>query len=161
MKKMLIAVLLMAAYCAPVKAQTTDFGNFLTWLQSQQAQVGTALTIDAKLYAATWWDAISVGQAGLNVGKAGALDYVDLGPELSVANGLSPRYGAALPIHVGNIWNTVATHLPSSISSHLIITALPNVTIAPVFLWPQNGSINNWTWRNDFQYTFAYRFGGS
>lgn len=159
MKKAIFLVLLLGGSAA---AQSTgDFSEFAAWVSSQQAHVGMAWDMSGTKYATTWWDAVSVGQSGMNVGKAGALDYLDFGPTFSAANREAPRYGAAVPVHLGNIWNTLADHLPTAVKTHVKIVTLPNVTAAAMFLMPQNLPINRWNWCADFRAAIAYRFGGS
>lgn len=143
----------------------TDIQNLETWFLAQQYQAGTASPIVGKVfketYASTWWDAFSLGQSGINVGKAGALDYVDLGPVMNVATGQVTRYGLAVPIHVGNIWNTLITKLPPKVSDHVVLASIPNVTLAGQLLAPKGLPLNKFTWGKDFNVAVAYRFGGS
>lgn len=158
--KMLALLLLLMPIAA--KAQTTppkELQALEQWIGSQQAHVGTGFGINGVKYGSTWWDLVSVGEAGLNIGKAGSLDFVDVGPVLSMANTLSPRYGASIPIHAGNIWNSLK--LPSNIVTHVWMASLPNITLAPAVFYPQGQAFNKWTWKNDFQLVLAYTFGGS
>jgi len=160
MKKIIVSLFMLLP--VSVAAQAVDeIVQLGQWLKTQQANAGISQSLHKDKYAVTWWDAISVGQSGLNVGKAGALDYVDLGPIMAVANGKNPRYGAALPIHVGNIWNNASKRLPPKIGSHVNLASIPNMIISPVFLWPDRKPINKWTWIEEFQIALAYRFGGS
>ena len=161
MKIALLSVLL----AVQVHAQTAPSSDSLTalmqWVGTQQAQVGTSMGFSGVKYVATWWDAVSIGSKGFNVGAATSLDFLDFGPGTAAANGASTRYGQAVPIHVGNLWNELETFSPGTWMSHVHITALPNVTVCPFFLWPQDGKISKWTWKKDFQGALGYRFGGS
>ena len=169
MKSSLIvaAYLLTLIFPASVKAQevsTPTSGELLTWVKSQQANAGLSYSFHKTKYAVTWWDAASYGQAGMNVGKAGALDYVDLGPIISVpvadSNHTSTRYGLAVPLHAGNIWNSSPGYLPQKLREHINLVTFPNVTVTPAFLYPEHLSLLEWRWRKDFQIAIAYRFGG-
>lgn len=165
MKPSNVTLLLLLA--VPSFAQTApspvpnDLQNLLTWVGTQQAQVGTSIAADGVKYAATWWDAFSVGSKGFSVGAAGSLDLIDAGPGMAAANGEHTRYGQAVPVHVGNIWNLSETYSSGTWMSHIHITALPNVTICPFFLWPEGNRISKWTWKKDFQGAVGYRFGGA
>lgn len=140
----------------------SNLHDLVKWVGTQQAHVGTARGLeDSSSYATTWWDAVSYGQKGINVGAAGALDFLDLGPAVSAANGRSTRYGQAVTLHVGNVWNSLAANLPTSLAKHVHLVVLPNVTVAPLFLWPYRLPLNRWTWGKDFQVSVGYRFGGS
>lgn len=161
-----LGVLCCAATCA--RAQTADpITDLYSWLKSQQAQVGLSETLKGTKYAATWWDAVSVGESGINVGKAGALDFFDMGPAFAGTNSNldshdpATRWGSAAALHVGNIWNVAATKLPAGIANHVHLATLPNVTIAPLFFWPHGTGVDKWTWAKDFQIALAYRFGGT
>lgn len=173
MKKLFLFVLFLAS-CRPANAQPAapelapaviqpaapdSLAALAQWVGTQQAQLGTSIDLHGVKYATTWWDAVSYGQKGLNVGAPSSLDFVDLGPGMAVTHGKSARYGQAVPIHIGNIWNS--TSLPSSIVPHFHLATLPNVTISPLFLWPDHAPIGKWTWKKDFQAAVAYRFGGS
>lgn len=165
MKTKMLLALALSLLVVKAHAQTpppvTPPADFTTWLSQQQAHAGVGYGLKGKTkYAVTWWDLAQYGQAGMNVGNPStAHDYVDLGPALSVANSQNPRYGAALPMHVGNLWNDVK--LPSKVASHINLTAIPDVVIAPLFLAPDNLPLNKWRWDSDFQITLAYGFGGS
>ncbi len=158
-----IAMLLLLA--APAAAQTSPPSDSLaalaTWVGKQQAQVGTSIALNGVKYASTWWDAVSIGDRGFNVGLAGSLDFIDFGPGMAAANGEHTRYGQAVPVHVGNIWNSAETFSHGTWMSHVHITALPNVTVCPFFLWPENNRLAKWTWKKDFQAAVGYRFGGT
>lgn len=163
--KSIIAVLLLTISVNPVRAQTApssdSLSELMTWVGTQQAQVGTSVAMNGVKYAATWWDAFSVGQTGTNVGRAGALDYLDIGPGMAVANAERTRYGSATPVHIGNIWNLMEQNSTGTWMSHVHVRALPNVIVCPFFLWPQGNQIGRWTWKKDFQAAIGYKFGGS
>src|SRR5271155_724014 len=111
MKKLLLAVVL-SFLAINVKAQTTvppysDLQALEQWLSTQQAHIGTGFGLTGIKYASTWYDLINVGQSGLNIAKPNALDFIDLGPGINVANGATPRYGLGVPVHIGNIYNTI------------------------------------------------------
>jgi len=167
MKKIIIVISLVAvpvlskAQVATTTANTPGVSDLIKWLGTQQAQVGTSIAYNGVKYAATWWDMASFGQSGLNVGLASALDYLDFGPGTALANEEQTRYGAAVPIHLGNIWNSVTTSMPSKVASHVHLTALPNVTFCPFFLYPQDGVLKHFTWKKDLQGAIGYRFGGA
>lgn len=157
-------LLLTLLFTGAGSARAQDSGalpDLMRWVANQQAQVGTSISLHGTKYACTWWDAFSYGQAGMSAGKAGALDYVDLGPGVGVANDKRPRWGQTVAIHVGNIWNTLTGHLPAGVGSHVHFVALPKITVAPVFLLPERLPLNKWTWREDFQVAIAYKFGGT
>ena len=156
----------------PPEVQVTNIApqpvnDLFSWLGTQQAQVGVSENLKGVKYAATWWDAISVGQSGLNVGKAGAADFFDLGPAFAGTNSNiesqdpTTRWGAATALHVGNLWNWCAGKMPSSIASHVHLATLPNVTVSPLFFWPHGTNVDKWTFAKDFQIALAYRFGGT
>lgn len=136
-----------------------------SWVQCQQGQSGLAYqVVNSKwrqTYATTWWDMVSFGQAGINIGAANAHDYIDLGPTVNAGNALVTRYGLSIPIHIGNIWNDSSKHLPASIASRVRLASIPNMTIAPQFFWPQDGNMSDWTFLKDFMLSIAYRYGGS
>ena len=144
-------------------ASPTD--DLVSWLKTQQAQVGMAETLKGHKNAATWWDAFSLGQKGLNVGAAGAADFFDAGPSItgtnSDANNPDVRYGAATVLHAGNIWNWAAGKLPEGIASHVHLVTLPNVVVGVLCLYPHGVSIDKWRFDKDFMPALAYRFGGS
>lgn len=168
-KKILAAIALGILPAAAAFAQTAppappsgDIASLYAWAQAQQKYLGTGMDTHGTIYAVTWWDAISLGSSGLNVGKAGATDLFDLGPGMSAANAKPTRYGQAFPVHIGNMWNWVATNLPESVGSHLNIAVLPsNLTVTALFLWPDHKALGQWRWDNDFQGAVAYRFGGN
>lgn len=164
MKTVLISLLLLvgnahAQVTVPPAAPTDSLTALGEWASSQQKYLGVSYDLHKVKYVSTWWDAVSIGTSGLNVGNASSLDFVDLGPGMALANGTATRYGQAVPLHVGNIWNSSTSHMPSSVASHVHLVALPNVTLAPMFLVPSNGSLKKWTFKNDFQVALAYRFG--
>jgi hypothetical protein len=180
MKKLLVAALLALA-AAPSRAQTlaavdlttitppaapapvasgNSLTDLMTWLGTQQAQLGTSMGFSKVKYVTTWWDASSWGQKGINIGQASALDYMDLGFGTAAANAQVTRYGFFVPIHFGNIVNSASSWMPSVIGDHVHLTTLPNVTLALVFLYPQNGVLKDWTIKKDGQGSVAYRFGG-
>lgn len=162
MNKALIVLLLVVGVPAVAQTAPSDpAAGLASWAATQQAQVGVSLDLHKTKYAVTWWDAVSWGQKGVNVGLAGAKDYIDLGPAMAVANGASPRWGQAIPLHVGNIWNSATSSLPPSTAAHFNLVTLPNVTVSPLFLVPDHKPITKWTWSNDFQVVVAYRIGGS
>lgn len=159
---MLIGSPLMAQSVAPSPlAQSSDIVALEQWVASQQVHAGTGMGLKGIKYASTWWDLVNIGQSGLNVAKPGALDFIDVGPSMNIANATTPRYGLGVPVHAGNIYNTLATHLPGVIAAHVTIPMLPNAIIAPQVLYPLSGDISKWTWYNDFVVTVAYSFGGS
>ncbi len=131
------------------------------WVKTQQANAGISYDLHRVKYACTWWDLISLGSSGMNVGIATAKDYLDLGPAMATANAAPTRYGQGTALHVGNIWNAAASALPGNVAKHVKITSLPDVTVGGLFLFPKSGALNKWTWRDDFQAAIAYRFGGS
>lgn len=131
------------------------------WVKTQQANAGISYDLHRVKYACTWWDLISLGSSGMNVGIATAKDYLDLGPAMATANAAPTRYGQGTALHVGNIWNAVAAAIPGNVAKHVKITSLPDVTVGGLFLFPKNGSLKSWNWRDDFQAAVAYRFGGS
>lgn len=157
----MLSMLLVTASHAQATAPDSSLPDLLKWVGNQQAQVGTSIDLHGTKYAASWWDAVSFGQGGLDVGKAGALDYLDLGIGAVATNGRAPRYGQALAFHAGNIWNTAQTSSHGTWMSHVHLVALPNVTVSPLFLLPERKPINKWTWEEDFQVAVCYRFGGS
>ena len=165
LKKILVAVglglLPWTAALAQVAPAPDSFSALLQWVGTQQAQIGTSMGYSGVKYAATWWDAFSIGQKGLNVGLASALDYMDLGPGMAAANAQRTRYGQAVPVHVGNIWNLMESNSTGTWMSHVHVTALPNVVFCPFFLWPEGNRLNGWTWKKDFQAAVGYRFGGT
>jgi hypothetical protein len=108
--------------------------------------------------AATWWDAVQYGQKGFAAGQGNALDLVDLGPTVDALFNAPTRWGVTIPIHFGNIWNSLVTASPTS---RVKLVALPNFIIAPQFMIPDGKPMNKWTWYNDFFVTIAYRIGGS
>ncbi len=148
---------------APVaSSQSVDPASSLgAWLASQQAQIGVSYDFNRTKYADTWWDAVSVGQSGINIGAASALDYLDLGPGVAAANGAATRYGLVVPLHVGNIWNSLPGKMPKAVSSHVHTFTAPNVTAGGMFLVPNHRPLDKWNWTQDFQATLAYRFGGA
>ncbi len=160
-----LALVALICFGSIADAQTAppsdDLAALATWVSHQQAQVGTSIALNGVKYAATWWDAVSIGQKGFNVGLAGALDYLDFGPGMAAANGERTRYGQAVPVHVGNLWNAAETFSSGTWMSHVHITALPNVTVCPFFLWPDGNRLAKWTWKKDFQAAVGYRFGGT
>lgn len=169
-KKILVAIGLGILSPGVVFAQADPSGSLTSlgqWLAVQQAQVGTAIGFQRTPsnkpveYATTYWDAVSIGQSGINVGLASALDFVDLSLGLSAANQETTRYGVFIPIHVGNIWNSAAAHFPAAIADHVYLTSLPNVTAALALYEPTNGALNTWTIKKDGQISIAYRFGGA
>lgn len=131
------------------------------WVKAQQANAGISYDLHRVKYACTWWDLISLGSSGLNVGSATSKDFLDLGPATAAANAAPTRYGQGSAVHVGNIWNAFASSLPGAIVKHVKITSLPDVTVGGLFFVPTNGVLRSWTWKNDFQGAVAYRFGGS
>ena len=166
--KLIAALVLALAVAAPVFAQTApapassdSLTALMQWVGTQQAQVGTSVAMNGVKYVATWWDAVSIGSKGFNVGLAGSQDYLDFGPGTAAANGAATRYGQAVPVHVGNIWNLAETYSSGTWMSHFHVTALPNVTVCPFFLWPQSNRLAGWTWKKDFQAAVGYRFGGT
>lgn len=161
MKHWLLAATLVC-FGSTAFAQASDsLADLAKWVGTQQAQVGTSIAYDGTKYAATWWDLASYGSKGTNVGLAGASDYLDLGPGVAAANGRATRYGQAVPVHIGNIWNALQAFSSGSWMSHVHITSLPNVTVCPFFLFPANGDIRSWNWKKDFQGAIGYRFGGT
>lgn len=168
MNKLLLAVVLASVSVVPVRAQSADpaaapvdqIAALYSWVKTQQANAGISYDLHRAKYACTWWDLISVGSSGMNVGIATAKDYFDLGPATAVANAAPTRYGQGSALHVGNIWNATIGNLPGGIAKHVKITSLPDVTVGGLFFMPKNGSVKSWTWRNDFQLAMAYRFGG-
>jgi hypothetical protein len=131
----------------------------MSWVQTQQANVGVGLDWKGVKFVTTSWDLISFGQSGLNVAKAGAADYFDLGPMTSAANGEKTRYGALPLLHVGNVWNGI--NLPANIQSHIGKTTLPDVAAGLGFFEPKNGVLRSFKWKEDTQFVVVYRFGGS
>lgn len=135
------------------------------WLATQQAQVGTAFGFDKTPsgkpveYATTYWDAVSLGSKGLNVGLASAKDLLDFSIGLSAANQRQTRYGIFIPVHVGNMWNSIS--FPAAIAEHVHMATLPNCTVALALYEPKNGQLDKWTIKDDGQLSVAYRFGGS
>lgn len=157
----LAAGLMLAAITA--KAQTAlPTQSFGTWLSQQQAHAGVGYFVegDKAKYATTWWDLVQFGKGyGVNVAQpSNSMDYVDIGPANAVANGRSARWGVAVPIHAGNIWNNIK--LSSSVQSHVNQTPLPAFVVAPSFMVPQNAPLSKWQWKN-FMVNFSYGFGGS
>ncbi len=159
-------IALLLALAAPSFAQTAPAAppagtaaELAAWVQTQQANVGIGLDWRGVKYITTSWDLLSIGQSGLNVAKAGAADYFDLGPMTSAANGEKTRYGALPLLHVGNIWNGIS--LPENIQSHIGKTKLPDVAAGLGFFEPKNGVLRTWKWKADTQLVVVYRFGGS
>lgn len=167
----IVTLLALIAFAIPSHAQTvttpvvspatsdSSLQGLAEWLGTQQAQVGTSLSLGTGhvKYVDTWWDAVSYGTKGFNVAAAGSLDLVDLGAGTALANGASTRYGAFLPLHAANVWNQVAAHE----GSNWKLASVPNATVFVNALYPKDGQIKHWTWKNDFQVGAAYRFGGS
>ena len=163
--KTMISVLMLLA--APAFAQTAtpptgdSLAQFYAWVQTQQANAGVSYDWHHTKYACTWWDLVSLGSSGLNVGVATSKDFVDFGPAMATTNAAPTRYGQGIATHVGNIWNAVATAIPGNVAKHVKITSLPDVTVGGLFLFPKSGALNKWNWRDDFQAAVAYRFGGA
>lgn len=141
--------------------QPSTIQDLAVWVQTQQAQVGVSYDLHKTKAVATWWDAVSIGQSGINVGSASALDFLDLGPSMAAANGVRTRYGACVPIHIGNIWNSSTGHLSKAVADHVHLATVPNLTLAPMFMVPDGRAIKKWNWTQDFQVALAYRFGGT
>ena len=146
---------------APAPVVSDSVTQLYSWAKAQRKSIGVSYDLHHVKYVATSWDLVSIGDAGLNVAKASAKDYIDFGPTTAVANAAPTRYGQAVPIHFGNIWNQIATHQPRLIAAHASIASLPDVTLVPMFLFPRNGAVKTWTWRDDFQLAVLYSFGGA
>jgi hypothetical protein len=165
--KLAIVLMFLASSASAQSVPADPISGLGSWLQSQQAQVGLSETLKGVKYAATWWDAVSVGQKGLNVGSAGAMDFFDMGPAFTGTNSTlasqdpTTRWGAATALHVGNLWNWGTGKLPDVLASHVHLVTLPNVTISPLFMWPHGTNVDKWTFAKDFQIAMAYRFGGT
>ena len=156
--KLLIAALLLTA---AVPARADDLSDFHAWVSSQSMQTGVSVGIkDRAKFATSVWDVVSVGQSGLNIFAAGALDYVDLGPAWGIANDRAPRYGLALPVHGGNIWDALTGHLPASVATHVHTVKLPDFSVSGIPLMPLSGRLGDWRWDRDFWIYFSYRYGG-
>lgn len=149
-----------AADTTQASAPIDQLAALYNWVKTQQANAGISYDLHRVKYACTWWDLVSLGSSGLNVGTATSKDYLDLGPATAVANAAPTRYGQGTALHIGNIWNATAGNLPGALRSHVRITSLPDVTVGGLFLFPRSGALNKWTWRDDFQAAVAYRFGG-
>lgn len=164
MKKIVLSLLL-AAVSMPCAAQSSDLQNLQTWALQQQYQAGTASPVVGKFfkntYASTSWDVISIGQSGINIAKATAKDYVDIGPCMDVATGRITRYGATVILHIGNIWNDFTARLPENIADHVYLASIPNVQVGAQFLAPVNRPVSKATLADDFMINIGYRFGGS
>lgn len=170
MKHWLLVVALIC-FGSTVRAQTSptvgDVQQFMTWLGQQQARVGVGYLVkgDRAKYVATSWNLLQVGQSGLNVAQPSkAHDYVDLAPLIATANERSPRYGACLAIHGGNIWNDA--RVPANIESHINKTPLPPFIVAYCPLWPNANGVNlpinkMRPGSRDGMVTLNYGFGGS
>ena len=158
MNKILLAATLMFI---SIGVHADDLDNLIDWVKTQQINVGTGISLNGVKFETQWWDLIAIGKKGINIGKAESLDFIDFGPVLSLANVQRPRYGQAIPIHAGNIWNSITGKIPPSLVSHIFLASLPNITIAPIFLFPENSSLNKWRWQDDFQIAVAYKFGGN
>lgn len=163
--KNLVLSLLLAAVAVPCAAQSSDLQNLQTWALQQQYQMGTASPVVGKFfkntYASTSWDALSIGQSGINVAKATAKDYVDVGPCMDVATGRVTRYGATVILHLGNIWNDAVSHLPAALANHVYLASIPNIQAGAQFLGPVSRPVSKATLANDFMVNIGYRFGGS
>lgn len=176
MKKIMVAlVMLPMSFWTEAQAQTpvpivttSQIQSFGDWLKTQQAHAGIGYVVkgDKAKYAVTWWDLLQVGQSGMNVAQpSSSHDYVDIGPSLATANERHPRWGLAVPIHFGNIWNDI--HLSSKIESHINKTPLPPIVCSFILNWPkdQNGvdlPINKLRpWDRDGMVAITYGFGGS
>lgn len=164
MRKLLAAALLVVAVSAhaqdtPSTQAIGTAAQLMQWVQTQQANVGIGLDWQGVKYVTTSWDLLSVGQAGLNVAKAGAADYLDVGPMTSAANAKKTRYGALPLVHWGNVWNAI--NLPENIQSHIGKAHLPDVAAGVGFFEPENGVLSQWKWKNDTQLVVVYRFGGA
>lgn len=133
--------------------------GLVQWVKSQQANIGLGLDWRGVKYVTTSWDLLSIGQAGLNVAKAGASDYLDLGPLTAGANAKKTRYGILPLVNWGNVWNAVS--LPDNIQSHIGKTHLPDVAAGLAFFEPENGVLRDWQWKKDTQLVVVARFGGS
>lgn len=170
MKTMIAALMLMSLSVAaqdavPVPADPVtapdQIVQLYNWVKTQQANVGLSYDLHKVKYACTWWDLVSLGSSGLNVGMATAKDFIDLGPATATANAAPTRYGQGVAIHVGNIWNSATAHLPNAIASHVKVTSLPDVTVGALIFEPLNGVLKSWTFAKDLQVAVAYRFGGN
>jgi hypothetical protein len=164
MKNLLIFFIAFTSSCvyAQTNPTTTDTtSEIVQWVQSQQANAGLGIDWKGNKYVTTSWDLLSIGQSGFNVAKAGASDFFDLGPLMSVANDEKTRYGALPLIHWGNIWNAAASHLPASITTHIKTTSLPDIAAGLGFFEPKDGVIEHWRWQEDTQLVVVARFGGS
>jgi hypothetical protein len=164
-KLILTGALLLSAGAARAQAPASnDFQGLSAWIATQQAHAGTATPVKGKLfkgtYASTSWDFLSYGQAGINVGLASAADYFDGAICMDVATGKVTRYGLSPTVHFGNIWDASYASIPSGIKTHVYMPNLPDVTIAPQFLFPPGGNLAKWRWDADFMLAVGYRFGG-
>jgi hypothetical protein len=156
---LMLLALSSAAQAQTVPAPYSDLQALESWLATQKAYVGTGFSLHGVKYASTYYDLISIGQSGLNIAKPTALDYIDFGPSVNVANGTTPRYGMGIPIHAANIWNSLSGKVPATISSHVSLVSLPDIIISPEVLWPSE-SLGKWTWGQDFLLVLAVSFGG-
>jgi hypothetical protein len=169
LKKVLVAIglAILPPSAAFAQSAPTTFSDLLSWVQTQQAQLGTSAGFQRTPsgrpveYATTWWDATSLGQSGINVGLASAQDYLDLGVGMAAANEETTRYGLFLPVHFGNAWNAATSALPAKVADHVYMTTLPNVTVAIAVYEPTNGVLRDWTIKKDAQLSVGYRFGGA
>lgn len=135
--------------------------GFTQWAKSQQVNVGLGYDWHRTRYVTTSWDLLSAGQSGLNVARAGAADYLDLGPVTSAANAARTRYGALPLVHWGNVWNGLYDHLPHAIQDHVYTTRLPDVAAGLAVFEPVDGVLTHWRWMADTQFVLVYRFGGT
>ena len=174
MKYWLIAVALICLFSIKTQAQLTPAPvvcpaptSFTDWIKCQKAYAGIGYIArgDKAKWATTSWDLVQFGAAGLNVAQpSNSLDYVDIAPMMAVANDRAPRYGACLPIHVGNLWNTVK--LPANVAGHINQTSLPAFIVGYCALYPNENGVNlplgkMRPWSRDGMVMFNYGFGGS
>jgi hypothetical protein len=162
MKKIIVAALL-AFVISPAKAQSaaSETQQLMSWLATQQANIGASENLHGTKFAATWWDVLNAGQSGVNIAAGSSKDFVDLGPAVCAANSQATRYGAAIPINAGNIWNWASGKVPPKFSSHIHIATLPSITLSPILLWPNGRPLKTWHFGDDFQIALAYTFGGA
>lgn len=160
-----LAGIALICFCTVANAQVaTDLQQFQSWLGQQQGHAGIGYLAkgDKAKYAVSWWDLIQVGQSGLNLAQPSkAHDYVDLSPANGSANDRAPRWGMAIPIHFGNIWNDI--HLTAAIDSHINKAPLPNIIVSYIFLLPADGLpvTKMRPWDRDGMVAITYGFGGN
>lgn len=151
----------------PVTAAVSDAQSFGSWFTSQKAYLGVGYILkgDKAKWEVSYWDLLQFGQSGINVAKPTANDYVDIGLAQAMANQRQPRWGVAIPIHAGNIWNDV--HFTAKVDSHVGKAKLPPIVVSYVLLLPHDQNTGTdlpitklRPWDRDGMVTICWGFGG-